>query len=105
MGESDSGMPFAFRDYDRVTAVGDAEYDHSNPLLRAKATEQRMRDVFVAVEVAKVAREKLRTCYRKETVNHTQNCAALVADYMKKSNAVMKLQNTAIGGAKTEEDD
>ena len=31
-------------------------------------------------------------CYRRETVNHTQNCAELVADYMKKSNAVIQKQ-------------
>merc|ERR1711918_314329 len=35
---------------------------------------------------------KVRACYRKETVNHTQNCADLVADYMKKSNAVIQRQ-------------
>jgi len=81
-------MPFAFPEYERVPGVGDEEYNHADPIMRMRATEQRMRDQFVAVEVAKIAREKLRMCYRKETVNHTQNCADLVADYMKKQQIV-----------------
>merc|ERR1712124_68654 len=95
-------MPFEFRSPDRVPSHGDEDYDHNSPLALMQATEQRTRDYFVAVEVAKIAREKVRTCYRTETVNHTQNCADLVADYMKKSNAVIKLQKNQF---KTSEDD
>merc|ERR1711966_546832 len=98
-------MPFHFREHDRVPAVGDEDYSHNNPLARAQATEQRTRDYFVAVEVAKLAREKLRACYRKETVNHTQNCANLVADYMKKSAAVTLMANRHIGSPPVEVDD
>merc|ERR1711871_1692918 len=94
MGKLLQAMPFSFpKSWDeRVPGVGDEDYDHSNPLMRAQATEQRTRDYFVAVEVAKLAREKLRMCYRKETVNHTQACEKLVKDYLKKSNDVVQLQ-------------
>merc|ERR1712070_1345254 len=101
-----SAMPsgIAERTWERVPAVGDEEYDHNKPLMRVQATEQRVRDYFVAVESAKLARTKLKQCYRTETVNHTQNCVEQVADYMKKSALVMKLQNNQFGKAGGDDD-
>merc|ERR1711959_649798 len=101
MGKS---MP-AFPTHERVPGVGDEDYNHNVPLQRVRATEQRTRDYFVAVEVAKIARDKLKTCYRTETVNHTQNCADLVADYMKKSAAVTLMANKHVGAAVQDDDE
>jgi len=42
-------MPFAFKDYDRVPQTGDEDYNHDDPMMRAAATEQRTRDMFVSV--------------------------------------------------------
>ena len=42
-------MPFSFPDYPRVPGVGDEDYNHDDPLMRAAATEQRTRDYFVSL--------------------------------------------------------
>jgi len=39
---------FAFQNYERVPGVGDEEYNHNDPMMRAAATEQRTRDYFVS---------------------------------------------------------
>ena len=61
------------KDYDEI--------DRSDPVARFEAREQRVRAQFVAVEEAKLKREALILCYRREGVNHMENCKELVKEY------------------------
>lgn len=49
-----------------------------------EAHEQFCRERFVAVEEAKILREKVSACYRREGVNHLENCKDIVAEYVDK---------------------
>lgn len=57
---------------------------NADPSAYHDAREQRVRERFVAIEEAKMLREKLQACYRREGVNHYQNCRELADAYMKK---------------------
>merc|ERR1711966_300976 len=83
MGIDIETMPGApHREYERVAAPGDEDYKHDDPIQRRAATEQRTRDYFVLVEQAKLVREGLKDCYRREGVNYQQNCADKAVKYM-----------------------
>mmetsp|Transcript_1925 Transcript_1925/g.4555 ORF Transcript_1925/g.4555 Transcript_1925/m.4555 type:complete len:104 (+) Transcript_1925:25-336(+) len=49
-----------------------------------EAHEQFCRERFVAVEEAKILREQVSECYRREGVNHLENCKDLVSEYVSK---------------------
>lgn len=49
-----------------------------------EAHEQFCRERFVAVEEAKILRDKVSECYRREGVNHLESCKEIVAEYVSK---------------------
>mmetsp|Transcript_15361 Transcript_15361/g.21702 ORF Transcript_15361/g.21702 Transcript_15361/m.21702 type:complete len:109 (-) Transcript_15361:87-413(-) len=52
-----------------------------DPVKFLLATEQRARERQVAYETVKILRKRVIECYRKEGVNHYDNCKKPVADY------------------------
>lgn len=52
-----------------------------DPLKYIQATEQRARERQVAVEIVKLLRRRVIECYRKEGVNHYENCKNVAQDY------------------------
>lgn len=48
------------------------------------AHEQYNRERMIALEETKILREKLRWCYRREGVNHLENCKDEVQAYLKR---------------------
>ena len=59
----------------------DCGTDRSDPVAYYAAREQRVREHFVAIEHAKILRESLIACYRKEGVNHIEACQEIAAKY------------------------
>lgn len=45
------------------------------------AVEQRSRERQVAIETLRLLRQRVIICYRKEGVNHYENCRKVVEDY------------------------
>ena len=66
------------RNFAKVPDVGS---DRSDPVAYLEAREQRVREHFVAIEHAKILRENLIACYRKEGVNHIEYCQDVAAKY------------------------
>ena len=54
----------------------------SAPYALVEAREVRAREQMVAVERAKLLRERVVACYRTEGVNHLENCKREVAAYL-----------------------
>ena len=46
-----------------------------------QATQQRARERQVAIETVKLLRRRVIECYRKEGVNHYENCKDVAQDY------------------------
>jgi NADH dehydrogenase (ubiquinone) 1 beta subcomplex subunit 10 len=46
-----------------------------------RANEQRARERQVAYETVKLLRQRVIECYRKEGVNHYENCIDVATDY------------------------
>jgi hypothetical protein len=76
-GQNGSGKPA--RHFEQVPDV--APNDFSDPVAYVEAREQRVREMYVAIENAKILREKVIDCYRKEGVNHIQICKPLREQY------------------------
>lgn len=74
--------PVPHREFERVPVSGEDGYNHSDPVARRLATEQNTRDHWVLVEQAKMVRESLKVCYRREGVNYQQNCGEEAVKYM-----------------------
>lgn len=51
------------------------------------ARDQRVRERMIAVEHTKILREKVAACYRREGVNHYQNCKEIVDQYIERIRA------------------
>ena len=54
-----------------------------DPVAYLQSTEQRARERQVAFETVKLLRQRVIHCYRKEGVNHYENCQKEAADYYK----------------------
>lgn len=52
-----------------------------DPVGYLQATEQRARERQVAYETVKILRQRLIECYRKEGVNHYEDCRGVAKDY------------------------
>jgi hypothetical protein len=65
----------------RFTKVPDVGRDTSDPVAFFESREQRVRENYVAIEHAKILREELIHCYRKEGVNHIEYCQGIAAKY------------------------
>eukprot|EP00658_Telonema_sp_P-2_P063638 TRINITY_DN523_c0_g1_i1.p2 TRINITY_DN523_c0_g1~~TRINITY_DN523_c0_g1_i1.p2 ORF type:complete len:118 (+),score=36.01 TRINITY_DN523_c0_g1_i1:196-549(+) len=74
--------PAPHREFERVPGPGQDDFNAADPVARRLATEQRNRDHWVLVEQAKMVRESLKECYRREGVNYQQNCADGAIKYM-----------------------
>jgi NADH dehydrogenase (ubiquinone) 1 beta subcomplex subunit 10 len=62
------------------------DFDPSNPykdpVAMLEMREHIVREKWIAIEKAKILREKLQWCYRIEGVNHLQKCRHLVQQYL-----------------------
>ena len=52
-----------------------------DPVGYLQAVEQRARERQVAYETVKILRQRVIDCYRKEGVNHYENCRKVAQDY------------------------
>lgn len=57
------------------------EADIGTPIERIKKREEAVREYYIAIEQAKIARSEVAQCYFREGVNHYQNCKEVVAKY------------------------
>ena len=69
------------REYARVPARGDADYDASDPVMVTEAVEQEAREQWINVMETRKIREKLRECYRASGVNHREECREFALAY------------------------
>ena len=58
------------------------QVDKSDPVAFFEAKAQRVRERHVALEQTKILREQVIACYRKEGVNHYENCKDVVTQYL-----------------------
>mmetsp|Transcript_881 Transcript_881/g.1815 ORF Transcript_881/g.1815 Transcript_881/m.1815 type:complete len:113 (-) Transcript_881:591-929(-) len=68
---------------EHTPGVGDGIGRASNPVKYLQAVEQRARERQVAVETVRLLRRDVIECYRKEGVNHYENCREVVDKYAK----------------------
>ena len=54
-----------------------------------------MREYWVHVEYMKLLKDEVRNCYRREGVNHYENCRDLVQEYYKRTKAPSALRPAA----------
>jgi len=52
-----------------------------DPVKFLQAVEQRARERQIAIETVKILRQRVAECYRREGVNHYENCKEPVQDY------------------------
>mmetsp|Transcript_6027 Transcript_6027/g.10321 ORF Transcript_6027/g.10321 Transcript_6027/m.10321 type:complete len:107 (-) Transcript_6027:45-365(-) len=74
------------RDFDR-DADGDVVWSSLKGPERLEAREQFVREKFIAVEEAKILRDRVKWCYRTQGVNHLENCKDIVSQYLARINA------------------
>ncbi|PON43363.1 NADH dehydrogenase [ubiquinone] 1 beta subcomplex subunit 10-A [Parasponia andersonii] len=60
----------------------DPENPYKDPVAMLEMREHIVREKWIAIEKAKILREKLKWCYRIEGVNHLQKCRHLVQQYL-----------------------
>jgi len=58
-----------------------------DPVKFLQSSEQRAREQQIAIEYVKILRRDVITCYRKEGVNHLENCKKEVKAYHDQINA------------------
>ncbi|KAL2635439.1 hypothetical protein R1flu_006918 [Riccia fluitans] len=56
---------------------------YADPVAMLEQREYIVREKLIAIEMAKVLRERVQQCYRREGVNHYQNCRPHVKNYLK----------------------
>ncbi|CAI0404740.1 unnamed protein product [Linum tenue] len=68
------------------------DFDPSNPykdpVAMLEMREHIVREKWIAIEKAKILRERLRWCYRVEGVNHHQKCRHLVEQYLESTRGI-----------------
>ncbi|MCO5578773.1 hypothetical protein L7F22_032619 [Adiantum nelumboides] len=55
---------------------------YKDPVAFLEMREFVVREKWIAIERAKILRERVRQCYRREGVNHLQNCRTHVRQYL-----------------------
>ena len=60
----------------------DPKYPHADPAAYLKQREHVVREKLIAVETAKILRERVKECYIIEGVNHHAKCRHIVKEYM-----------------------
>ena len=53
-----------------------------DPLVNINAREQRTKEAWIKIMSAREARNDLRECYRREGVNHLDNCSQFAKAYL-----------------------
>ena len=81
----------------RATPVLTAE-QKADPVAFFAAKDQRVRERNIALEQTKILREQVIACYRKEGVNHYENCKDVVTQYLARIQAP---DFGMVGGGKT----
>ena len=59
----------------------DPSSPRADPVAFVRQREHETREAMIDIEKAKLIRERLRECYRREGVNHFENCKELVEKY------------------------
>mmetsp|Transcript_18784 Transcript_18784/g.52329 ORF Transcript_18784/g.52329 Transcript_18784/m.52329 type:complete len:92 (-) Transcript_18784:213-488(-) len=54
----------------------------ADPVGYFRQREHEVREEYVKQAQAKILRERLKACYRKEEVNHMKNCKEIAAQYL-----------------------
>jgi NADH dehydrogenase (ubiquinone) 1 beta subcomplex subunit 10 len=60
----------------------DPSEPYKDPMAFLEMREHIVREKWVAIERAKILRERVRQCYQNEGVNHLQNCRVAVRKYL-----------------------
>eukprot|EP00252_Welwitschia_mirabilis_P013592 TRINITY_DN298_c0_g1_i1.p2 TRINITY_DN298_c0_g1~~TRINITY_DN298_c0_g1_i1.p2 ORF type:complete len:103 (-),score=14.89 TRINITY_DN298_c0_g1_i1:127-435(-) len=60
----------------------DPKDPYKDPVAYFEYREYLVREKFIQIETAKILREKVKWCYRKEGVNHLQKCRDVVNQYL-----------------------
>ncbi|KAG6557036.1 hypothetical protein Mapa_000962 [Marchantia paleacea] len=55
---------------------------YADPVAMLEQREYIVREKLIAIEMAKVLRERVQQCYRREGVNHYQKCRQHVKNYL-----------------------
>ena len=60
---------------------------NTDPVLYYQTQDKWVREYWVHVEYMKLLKDEVRNCYRREGVNHYENCRDLVQEYYKRTKA------------------
>eukprot|EP00897_Mesotaenium_endlicherianum_P009452 jgi/Mesen1/8535/ME000484S07923 len=60
----------------------DPKKPYADPVAMLEQREWLAREKMINIEIAKELRERVKTCYRREGVNHYQKCKKLVEQYL-----------------------
>ena len=62
---------------------------NTDPVLYYQTQDKWIREYWVHVEYMKLLKDEVRNCYRREGVNHYENCRDLVHEYYARTKAPM----------------
>ena len=62
---------------------------NTDPVLYYQTQDKWIREYWVHVEYMKMLKDEVRNCYRREGVNHYENCRDLVHEYYARTKAPM----------------
>ena len=65
---------------------------NTDPVLYYQTQDKWVREYWVHVEYMKLLKDEVRNCYRREGVNHYENCRDLVQEYYKRTKAPSALR-------------
>ena len=68
---------------------------NTDPVLYYQTQDKWVREYWVHVEYMKLLKDEVRNCYRREGVNHYENCRDLVQEYYKRTKAPSALRPAA----------
>ena len=60
---------------------------NTDPVLYYETQDKWIKEYWVHVEYMKLLKDEVRNCYRREGVNHYENCRDLVQEYYKRTKA------------------
>uniref|UniRef100_B8LPH6 NADH dehydrogenase [ubiquinone] 1 beta subcomplex subunit 10-B n=1 Tax=Picea sitchensis TaxID=3332 RepID=B8LPH6_PICSI len=60
----------------------DPQNPYADPVAFLEYREYLVREKWIGIETAKILKEKVKWCYRKEGVNHLQKCREIVRQYL-----------------------
>jgi hypothetical protein len=60
---------------------------NTDPVLYYQTQDKWIKEYWVHVEYMKMLKDEVRECYRREGVNHYENCRDLVQEYYKRTKA------------------